>query len=544
MSGVIESLNGISERVRHLETTEDYDIGNGAPSHFAAEGRRYWDCANDACYMNNNGLNGWTFIGGTVPPGVPHAVLSATHTDSTPATVVRGDLITGQDTAGVTTWQRLGLGIGNAVLMSDGLDAYWGMLAPWHAPHDLLSATHTDTLASAVSQGSLVVGNNTPLWAELAIGGAATYLRSDGADPSWAAITTADITDLAYAVPALTLGVANAAGVANTVLRTDATILAFDAVNPVTLIPDAAAAVGVATVTARRDHGHAIACAAPVVNLSVSSANAEGAGNNFARSTHSHAITSSSNPGAAASILATAADGGLQLLRLGIGTDPDANNAIKVTDDTWIGLDVAAGRIVFDSTPAPDVVQILTADFGVACAPAAARVEIEDGGTAHTVLTKITQDDENTWGIVIGNDTWDTTDTNGLGLAVRDDGTAYIWAMGAAAEHMCLQPGGFASNAACVGIGRGTAVLPAARLDIVVIAGVALEVLKLEQQDTDDEFIHFQSSAAVGDLTRAIVDEGDQGSQTLEGWLKILVTDDGDQVADQAYFVPFYSLSA
>lgn len=54
-------------------------------------------------------------------------------------------------------------------------------------PHDILSVTHTDTLASAVSRGSLIVGNLTPAWAELVIGGANTILGSDGTDVDWRA---------------------------------------------------------------------------------------------------------------------------------------------------------------------------------------------------------------------------------------------------------------------------------------------------------------------------------------------------------------------
>lgn len=57
------------------------------------------------------------------------------------------------------------------------------------------------------------------------------------------------------------------------------------------------------------------------------------------RATHSHAITTSSNPVAGRSILASAADGGLQLLRLGIGADPDTNNRITMVDEGTIGED-------------------------------------------------------------------------------------------------------------------------------------------------------------------------------------------------------------
>lgn len=59
------------------------------------------------------------------------------------------------------------------------------------ANHALLSATHTDSLASAVSRGSLIIGNSTPAWAELAIGAANRVLRSDGTDISWAQIALA-----------------------------------------------------------------------------------------------------------------------------------------------------------------------------------------------------------------------------------------------------------------------------------------------------------------------------------------------------------------
>lgn len=53
------------------------------------------------------------------------------------------------------------------------------------ATHALLSATHTDTAASAVTRGSLVVANATPAWAELNIGVANRVLGSDGTDAAW-----------------------------------------------------------------------------------------------------------------------------------------------------------------------------------------------------------------------------------------------------------------------------------------------------------------------------------------------------------------------
>ncbi|MCK7508930.1 MAG: hypothetical protein MZV70_36145 [Desulfobacterales bacterium] len=48
------------------------------------------------------------------------------------------------------------------------------------AAHDVLSLSHGDTLASAVSRGSLIYGNSTPKWAELPIGNAGDVLTSNG----------------------------------------------------------------------------------------------------------------------------------------------------------------------------------------------------------------------------------------------------------------------------------------------------------------------------------------------------------------------------
>lgn len=57
--------------------------------------------------------------------------------------------------------------------------------------HNMLSATHTDTLASAVSRGSLIVGNVTPLWAELNVD-TNKLLVCNGTDTTWSTDLTWD----------------------------------------------------------------------------------------------------------------------------------------------------------------------------------------------------------------------------------------------------------------------------------------------------------------------------------------------------------------
>ena len=74
----------------------------------------------------------------------------------------------------------------------------WGAAAG--ANHDLLSGTHSDTLAAAVSRGSIVYGNATPDWAEFVVG--TGVLHADGTDVTgWSLVDlAADVTnDLPFA---------------------------------------------------------------------------------------------------------------------------------------------------------------------------------------------------------------------------------------------------------------------------------------------------------------------------------------------------------
>ena len=110
-------------------------------------------------------------------------------------------------------------------------------------------------------------------------------LRASGvAAFSFAALQAGDIPGLG-GVPALTLGIANAAGAAATYIQTDASIAVFDAVVPGTIQCDDAANTGAAAFAARRDHQHAIVCDVPV---DIANANAEGILTYFSRSDHVH----------------------------------------------------------------------------------------------------------------------------------------------------------------------------------------------------------------------------------------------------------------
>ena len=54
------------------------------------------------------------------------------------------------------------------------------------ADHNILDGdVHLDSILQAVTRGSLIYGNSTPAWDELVIGGARSYLGSDGVDAAW-----------------------------------------------------------------------------------------------------------------------------------------------------------------------------------------------------------------------------------------------------------------------------------------------------------------------------------------------------------------------
>ena len=73
------------------------------------------------------------------------------------------------------------------------------------------------------------------------------------------------------------------------------------------------------------------------------------------------------------------------------------------------------------------------------------------------------------------------------------------------------------------------------------IAGIA--ALQLLQSDVDQEFIAIRGTAAAGNLARSIVDAGDVSVATIAGYAMVNVTDDGNQITDQDYFLPLYTLT-
>jgi hypothetical protein len=71
----------------------------------------------------------------------------------------------------------------------------------------------------------------------------------------------------------------------------------------------------------------------------------------------------------------------------------------------------------------------------------------------------------------------------------------------------------------------------------------ATPVLYLDQADTSEEFIRYRGSAADLDLTTSIVEEAAVTTATRAGFVRVYVQDDGNQITDQAYYMPIYTLA-
>lgn len=64
-----------------------------------------------------------------------------------------------------------------------------GLFASGGANHDILSATHSDTLAAAVVAGDLMIGNATPKWSRFGIGSSGQFLKVVAGAPAWSSET-------------------------------------------------------------------------------------------------------------------------------------------------------------------------------------------------------------------------------------------------------------------------------------------------------------------------------------------------------------------
>jgi len=76
--------------------------------------------------------------------------------------------------------------------------------------HDILSATHTDSLAAAVVRGDVMVGNATPKWSRKAVDTSNRIFVNDGTDATWGKVDLTASTNVSGILTATNGGVNNA----------------------------------------------------------------------------------------------------------------------------------------------------------------------------------------------------------------------------------------------------------------------------------------------------------------------------------------------
>lgn len=92
-------------------------------------------------------------------------------------------------------------------------------------------------------------------------------------------------------------------------------------------------------------------------------------------------------------------------------------------------------------------------------------------------------------------------------------------------------------------IGMGTTT-PSGQLHIDQSSTTGAQpVLYVNQADVSEEFIRFQGTAAVSNITQSIVAVASVTTATTAGYLKVFVVDDGNQITDQAYFIAIETLT-
>ena len=112
----------------------------------------------------------------------------------------------------------------------------------------------------------------------------------------------------------------------------------------------------------------------------------------------------------------------------------DANvTTAKIADDAVTSakldtnIDIAG---TFDVTGATT----LDSTLGIGVASPEGLFEIEDGGTSKDILQKITLDDDNLYGLVIGNDSFSTTLADGFAVTVGNSGLVGLQARGSGSQ--------------------------------------------------------------------------------------------------------------
>jgi len=202
---------------------------------------------------------------------------------------------------------------------------------------------------------------------------------------------------------------------------------------------------------------------------------------------------------------------------------------ITMADNAWIGLASDAGRIEFDNQTT-DEINFLSCNVGIGATTPIQLLHVHEGSSAAALLH-------------FTNDTTGATSGDGLDVGINANEVALVWNSENSellfgtndVQRMTIKETGL------VGINA----VPSGQLHIDQSSDSAnIPVLYLDQADISEPFILFRGTANVGVITQSIVAVGAVASDTLEGYIQVYVIDDGNQIADQVYFLQLYTLSA
>jgi len=132
------------------------------------------------------------------------------------------------------------------------------------------------------------------------------------------------------------------------------------------------------------------------------------------------------------------------------GNTSTDGSELYVSGNQFVIQNREASAIVF-STPTERMRIDGDGDVGIATSSPNARLEVEDAGTTNSVILKVTADNASPYAFVVGNDTFSTTDTDGMAIWMGNTGEGTIDSRGTGAimrfrtngtEHMRIDSSG------------------------------------------------------------------------------------------------------
>ena len=148
---------------------------------------------------------------------------------------------------------------------------------------------------------------------------------------------------------------------------------------------------------------------------------------------------------AATSKMTLSSGGDLTLLTAGKrlfiprASDAAATGSLYSPSDSDVRLSGAgssAGELQFEPSSTSGVAMTIdsSGNLGLGVSSPEGKFEIEDGGTSKDILQKITLDDDNLYGLVIGNDSFSTTLADGFAVTVGSSGVIGLQARGTSSQ--------------------------------------------------------------------------------------------------------------